>query len=598
MSQISDILQTIDGATKQFASTLDKSQARLLAEALDLAKTLDIKNGKIAPSIENLKRISSIKAKLNKAVVNSDYLKSVKDLVGNFDTIQAAQNAYFYPMAAKFTAAKKQALIKEISIDNTISQLTETGLAANVTDEIRNKLLKSVTSGAQYNDLVAEMTQYLTDTEESPGALSKYAQTYVNTSLNQFAGNNNKLMTEDLGMEWFRYVGSNKETSREFCIHLEAKDYVHVSEIPGILRGVIDGHKCKIYPATGLPYGMIDGTTPDNFMTNRGGWNCGHQLIPVMEASVPASTKAKITQSATEYTKQLAKELADKKAAEAPKRAEYENMKAKLDQYTGKTKSAKPKAPKPAANKSYTNAKMPADAELSAMFFGERLKVKEAYSTKLIKDYMANRGNPAVKNQTLTKAEYEALRNDGDLGGEINYTPTAKDGPRIDAYAAKHGITPEEKVLIYSYTDMLYGSLNNQSRNGYTGANTLINDRIASAMEKLPPFTGTATRFIDVGDNVAAAEMLQQFKSLGPGKAVTFDQLLSTSKNSAPGNFDGRVVLKIKSKTGRDIDQLSAHGGENEILFKADAKFKFISGKVEDYEGYGSEYTVIKLEEI
>ena len=294
MSQIDDILKTIDGANKQFASSLDKSQARLLAEALELVRTLDIKNGKIAPSIANLKLISNIKAKLNKAVVNSDYLKSVKDLVGNFDTIQTTQNIYFTHMLAKSSTVKKQNIIKQISIDNTVSQLTEAGLGANVTDEIRNKLLKSVTSGAQYNDLVAEMTQYLTDTEESPGALSKYAQTYVNTSLNQFAGNNNKLMTEDLGLEWYRYVGSNKETSREFCIHLEAKDYVHVSEIPEILRGHIDGHKCKIYQATGLPYGMIDGTTPDNFMTNRGGCNCGHQLIPVMTSSVPASAKAKI----------------------------------------------------------------------------------------------------------------------------------------------------------------------------------------------------------------------------------------------------------------------------------------------------------------
>lgn len=294
MNQIDDILKTITDANKQFASSLDKSQARLLAEALDLVRTLDIRNGKIAPSIANLKLISNIKAKLSKAVVNSDYIKSVKDLVGNFDTIQATQNIYFTPMLAKSSTVKKQNLIKQISIDNTVSQLTEAGLGANVTDEIRNKLLKSVTSGAQYNDLVAEMTQYLTDTEESPGALSKYAQTYVNTSLNQFAGNNNKLMTEDLGLEWYRYVGSNKETSREFCIHLEAKDYVHVSEIPEILRGHIDGHKCKIYPATGLPYGMIDGTTPDNFMANRGGWNCGHQLIPVMAASVPASAKAKI----------------------------------------------------------------------------------------------------------------------------------------------------------------------------------------------------------------------------------------------------------------------------------------------------------------
>jgi hypothetical protein len=57
------------------------------------------------------------------------------------------------------------------------------------------------------------------------------------------------------------------------------------------LEGEIDGHQCKIYDATGLPMGMIDGTNPENFFVNRGGYNCGHELIPVSEVSVPKEVR-------------------------------------------------------------------------------------------------------------------------------------------------------------------------------------------------------------------------------------------------------------------------------------------------------------------
>jgi hypothetical protein len=39
---------------------------------------------------------------------------------------------------------------------------------------------------------------------------------------------------------------------------------------------------------------MIDGTTPDNFIVNRGGYNCGHELIPVSEARVPKEVREKV----------------------------------------------------------------------------------------------------------------------------------------------------------------------------------------------------------------------------------------------------------------------------------------------------------------
>ena len=139
------------------------------------------------------------------------------------------------------------------------------------------------------------------------GAFARYATTYATTALSQFTGQNNKLLTDDLGCEWFMYTGSNKETSREFCIQLTAKKFIHKSEIPTILTGRIDDYQCAIYPKTGLPYGMIEGTTADNFQCNCGGWNCRHQLVPIADAVVPIQLRRrfaftqKTQQQLTEY---------------------------------------------------------------------------------------------------------------------------------------------------------------------------------------------------------------------------------------------------------------------------------------------------------
>lgn len=69
---------------------------------------------------------------------------------------------------------------------------------------------------------------------------------------------------------------------------------MHKSEIPEIVKGRIDGHQCEIYERTGLPKGMIAGTTAENFMVNCGGWNCGHKLVLVSEVVVPKEVRERI----------------------------------------------------------------------------------------------------------------------------------------------------------------------------------------------------------------------------------------------------------------------------------------------------------------
>lgn len=287
MSEIKNIIDTIDNVNDKFSSRLSATEKKLLDEVLNLIKQLNVSNGKIDSSIENLKLVSEIKSKLNSAVLNKDYLKTVAELSKGFDTIYSAQFTYFKTLQNSLKADKRYELVKQLSLESTMQGLTRAGIEANVTSKISDMILKGVTTGSMYADMVKDMTAFLTTDEKSQGALTRYAQTYANTAVNQFAGQVNKTFTEDLGLEWFMYVGSNKETTREFCELLREKKYVHVSEIPDIIKGEIDGHQCKIYERTGLPHGMIEGTTPENFQVNNGGWNCGHKLTPVSEVVVP-----------------------------------------------------------------------------------------------------------------------------------------------------------------------------------------------------------------------------------------------------------------------------------------------------------------------
>lgn len=288
-----EIIKQIETTNSKFGSVVDAAQKVMLREVLTLTKDLELSNGRILPTVGNLKKIANIKSKLNKAVLSKEYLSGVKDLLKSFESIQSTQLGYFKTISDGQTTKQKYDLVRGMAIENTAAQLTESGIDANVTSKLKDMLLRSVTSGGLYRDLVGEVSEFLTNTEKSPGALSRYAKTYTTTALNQFAGQTNKLILEDSGAEWFRYIGSDIETTREFCDLMTDKDYFHKSEIPELLKGHIDGKKCEIYDKTGLPKGMIEGTNKDNFFVNRGGWNCGHHIVPVLTFTVPNNLRDK-----------------------------------------------------------------------------------------------------------------------------------------------------------------------------------------------------------------------------------------------------------------------------------------------------------------
>ena len=308
MNELKKVIDTLDEAADSFDGIATKEQKKIYDEVITLAKDLDTDTlGRVKQSIANLKRLTLIKAKLAALSKDTEWVAGIGKFMQYFGTLQKEQNAYYtahFPQATlSNTAKEKNELMRQLAVQNTIDALMGDGLKANVTDKLNDILLRAVTTNAKFADLQEELRAHLMGQNGGQGAFARYASTYATTALSQFTGQNNKLLSEDLGTEWFMYTGSNKETTREFCEQLTKKKFIHISEIPTILTGRIDEYQCDIYEKTGLPYGMIAGTTPENVQCNCGGWNCRHQLVPVADAAVPKSIRARlrITQQIHEY---------------------------------------------------------------------------------------------------------------------------------------------------------------------------------------------------------------------------------------------------------------------------------------------------------
>jgi len=284
------ILKIIDEAPDDFNSQMPAIERKVFRQISLLLKELNLmSNGRIEPSIENLNLINSIKGKLGKILISKEYANLVRRFVGNFPAIANYQTST--PLLPSTTKKTISAVARQ-NINNTLESLIGAGYKQEVVSKLQNTLIASVTTGGSFTDMIEQLRSQLIGTEERAGMLSRYTRTFVVDSLGQFAGQANKLIADALNSEWFRYVGSNIANTRDFCRALTRKDYVHISEIPILLEGIIDGIQVDINPRTGLPKGMIEGTNAENFIVYRGGYNCGHELIPVSDANVPRELKS------------------------------------------------------------------------------------------------------------------------------------------------------------------------------------------------------------------------------------------------------------------------------------------------------------------
>ncbi len=292
---INQLIDTIQNDIDEFQASVPKHQQRVFDEISLLLKELELNGDTIKQSVANLRKIGAIKSKLE-AIVNSDeWLKDVGKYLKSFDKVSTLQNQYFGTIEKDF---KPSPLLKEIrkqSLDATFDSLTDNGINVTITAKVQDILRQNITSGSSYTQTMKQLREYLLTNESGVGAFERYTKQITTDALNQYSAQYTNAVTNDLGLKWFMYTGALVENSRIFCQALIKKKYIHVSELPNIILGKFkeyDDMEGLINPKTKLPVGMISGTNAANFHVYRGGYQCGHQLIPVDALVVPEVIRA------------------------------------------------------------------------------------------------------------------------------------------------------------------------------------------------------------------------------------------------------------------------------------------------------------------
>ncbi len=100
-------------------------------------KRLDLRDGRIKPTVANLKIIASVKNKMLRLVVTDDYKAEVKEFVQAFRDVSKLQNEYWRSVESTF---KPRSILKQIrvqAISDTVAKLTDAGIRVNIGDQIR-----------------------------------------------------------------------------------------------------------------------------------------------------------------------------------------------------------------------------------------------------------------------------------------------------------------------------------------------------------------------------------------------------------------------------------------------------------------------------
>ena len=305
MAEYQSILTAIENSIERFNKNIPKAQRAMFEAIEEELRRLEMNGKSIKATVKNLKIIASIKNKLNKLILSPEYIDSVKEFAKSFNEITALQNEYWRGLESTFKPRPLLREIRKAAIDDTVKALTETGITG-ITDHISDILRTNITAGGSMKALTGQLKESLLNTK-TDGVLAKFAKTYTTDAINTYAAQYTETVSSDLGFTWHAWQGSEIKTSRGFCqAMVENHRYFHVSGIPNLLKGLDEnGNKLKyednitkeeksvgLNAKTGLPDGFKDGTNVSNFLTIRGGWNCGHQARPVPERNVKSQAPA------------------------------------------------------------------------------------------------------------------------------------------------------------------------------------------------------------------------------------------------------------------------------------------------------------------
>lgn len=231
-------------------------------------------DGRFDPGSPYMHRLSQIQRNIEN-IIGTTYRPSVTAYLNTYSTIEE-RNASMHLSYNQLKLNVNKLSEARRAIYNQAEYYLTNAVADAYVMPVKYMLMQQVTTGQSIADMQRILRNWdqgkMTDGRLTSGRptprLDRYAVQIARDSIyNANAAVNNKI-AEDYGLDHFIYVGGLVMDSRPLCRHIVAlKRKIALDEMPKLIAA--------------YPQGLYPGTDKDNFIQNRGGWNCLHSAFPV-----------------------------------------------------------------------------------------------------------------------------------------------------------------------------------------------------------------------------------------------------------------------------------------------------------------------------
>jgi len=274
---VKKIAKSMDDVPDAFFKGVKAAQreafALMVSELADL--TLD-DAGNVVISQGNFAKVQSLTNKMKAAYNNPKYTEALRGFVGSMTegAELSAQLMGVITGEAYTQSAAVQAILGNAK--STTLDLLSTNAPADAAAAFRKVIENSVATGENFGQVLRNVRKNIEGDAQFKGRMESYAKqnAYDFYSISQAQVINE--MTEELGFEFYEYIGVDVKDTRSFCAARNNKIF-HAKEVEAWASLDWDGKNRA--------------TTSSTIWSLRGGYNCGHQLIPVATEDVPQDVK-------------------------------------------------------------------------------------------------------------------------------------------------------------------------------------------------------------------------------------------------------------------------------------------------------------------
>jgi len=283
MSILTDKIDALSTIPDEWAEKIMRFQPKLLNRLNKLAaKLTTTSDGLVEMTSANLNLISEIMADLKGFMTSGEYKTIVTELDAQFVAQEARTIAYFQSTFGNAPVTSFASTLYNTQRIRMLDEVIGVGLDSMLYAPIRNTLLDGIASGSSYPDLLDNLSRISIGDAENVGYLERYSRQLVSDTLATTDRQFTQIIGDELGLQWFRYLGGRMKTTRCFCLERNG-GYFHRNEIELWGQGIEIG-KCRTDNGWA---GMYKGTNAETIFSWVGGYNCQHSLLPISEAVVP-----------------------------------------------------------------------------------------------------------------------------------------------------------------------------------------------------------------------------------------------------------------------------------------------------------------------